>query len=85
MYIYTPTQRLSALFIPLRPSAPVDQVYMAESFVTPVVLIFPVESLQPGSERSLKEEEEEGGAPRYRGISESPKVYGNEPASEQTP
>jgi len=79
MCVRTPTRYL--LFIPFVPSASVDKVYKAESFVTPVVLIFSVRSLQPGSERSLKEEE--GGAPRYQGISESTKYTAatNPPAS----
>lgn len=72
------------LFIPLVHSTPVSEVYMVKSFVTPVVPISPVESLQPGSEKSLKEEEE-GGAPSLSRYLEEHKVYSNEPASEQTP
>lgn len=79
IYIYAnATFTCSSSFFPY--STPVSEVYMVKSFVTPVVLISPIGSLQPGSERSLKEEE--GGAPRYRGISESTKYTAtNPPAS----
>lgn len=80
-------QRNISLVFPLLSRAPINQVvYGWKSFVTPVVLIFPVGSLQLASEESLKEE---GAAPvrrtRYRGISGSTKYTASELASEQTP
>lgn len=70
--------RLLLLLLPPMPCA------QAEPFVTPVVPISFVGSLQPGSEQPNRRRRCTGAAPPIEVSRRARKVYSNEPASEQT-